>query len=40
MSDISKIYEEHNSAPFPKVTTDDNGKVLKVVNGVWTAVSE
>lgn len=25
---------------LPKVTSSDNGKILKVVNGVWTAVSE
>lgn len=27
-------------SPLPVVTTADNGKVLKVVNGVWTAVAE
>lgn len=26
--------------PLPIVTTSDNGKVLKVVNGVWTAIAE
>lgn len=25
---------------LPQITTSDNGKVLKVVNGVWTAVAE
>lgn len=25
---------------LPVVTADDNGKILKVVNGVWTAVAE
>ena len=25
---------------LPAVTEDDNGKVLKVVNGAWTAASE
>lgn len=25
---------------LPTVTTSDNGKILKVVNGVWTAVAE
>lgn len=28
------------SSMLPKVTTSDNGKILKVVNGVWTAVAE
>ena len=28
------------SSMLPKVTTSDNGKVLKVVDGVWTAVAE
>lgn len=25
---------------LPEVTSSDNGKILKVVNGVWTAVVE
>ena len=25
---------------LPTVSTSDNGKILKVVNGVWTAVAE
>lgn len=24
---------------MPKVTTDDDGKILRVINGKWTAVS-
>ena len=32
----------NEKVPFvlPSVTTADNGKILKVVNGVWTAVAE
>lgn len=32
----------YNEVPvmLPSVTTSDNGKILKVVNGVWTAVAE
>lgn len=33
------LYSDKKS-PVPVVTTADNGKVLKVVNGVWTAVAE
>ena len=29
-----------SDAILPSVTAADNGKVLKVVNGVWTAVAE
>lgn len=31
--------EEIIDAVLPAVTTADNGKVLKVVNGVWVAAS-
>jgi hypothetical protein len=31
-----KFYDDNNSLPV--VTNEDNGKILKVVNGVWTAV--
>ena len=37
--DWATIYSDKKS-PLPTVTTSDNGKVLKVVNGVWTAVAE
>lgn len=30
-------YVEHYA--LPNVTTDDNGKILQVVDGVWTAVT-
>ena len=35
-------YFYYNQIPvmLPSVTTSDNGKILKVVNGVWTAVAE
>lgn len=49
---IISVYDGGNWAPYivtsggeltaviPTVTTDDNGKVLKVVDGVWTAEEE
>lgn len=38
-TDWRKLYDSNNN-PLPTVTTSDNGKILKVVNGVWTAVAE
>ena len=29
----------HINGTFPTVTTEDNGKFLRVVNGAWVAVS-
>ena len=37
--DWATVYSDKNST-LPSVTTADNGKILKVVNGVWTAVAE
>ena len=31
--------EEESGSELPTVTTDDNGAFLRVVNGVWTAVT-
>ena len=31
---------EWTECSLPSVTSNDNGKILKVVNGVWTAVAE
>ena len=36
----SQKWENGGIVGLPTVTADDNGKVLKVVNGVWTAVEE
>lgn len=36
----SQKWENGGIVGLPAVTADDNGKVLKVVNGVWTAVEE
>lgn len=33
-------WENGGIVGLPTVTADDNGKVLKVVNGAWTAVEE
>ena len=35
-----ELLNEKVSVMLPSVTTADNGKILKVVNGVWTAVAE
>ena len=49
MANISKInvdgvdYDVKDTTArqlLPSVTTADNGKILKVVDGVWTAVAE
>lgn len=35
----SNIWSKFVYSLVPSVTTDDNGKILQVVNGVWTAVT-
>ena len=42
IDDDSRLHRKYlpPDAILPSVTASDNGKVLKVVNGVWTAVAE
>lgn len=39
-ADIDNVFQEIGAKLLPEVTNADNGKVLKVVGGKWTAVSE
>ena len=34
-----KYTDEHGGSGLPPVTTEDNGKILQVVNGIWTVVT-
>lgn len=36
---IADLIGSGSTATLPAVTTSDNGSVLKVVNGIWTAAS-
>lgn len=37
--DLKKLDEKYLPEILPEVTADDNGKMLQVVDGVWTAVA-
>ena len=39
-SDMSQAFIITGGTSLPPVTSEDDGKILKVVNGVWTAVSQ
>lgn len=38
-NDMSQAFIITGGSSLPPVTSEDNGKILKVVDGVWTAVN-